>query len=109
MESGLIEPDEVLKCTKKYQKDNDKYSEFIDEYIDYNPYDETIYHSITSVYDLYKRWSKSGEVGNIASRKELKVHFNKKFKEESRNKQFRGWMGLKIKELLGDDDDDNFV
>ena len=58
METGLIEPEEVLKCTKKYQNDNDKFSEFIEEYIEYNPYDETIYHSITSVYDLYKRWAR---------------------------------------------------
>ena len=105
METGLIEPEEVLKCTKKYQNDNDKFSEFIEEYIEYNPYDETIYHSITSVYDLYKRWARSGEAGSIASRKELKSHFNKIYKEESRNKLFRGWSGIKIKELAEENDE----
>ena len=104
-ETGLVEPEEVLRCTKKYEKDNDKFSEFIDEFIEFNPYDETIYHPITNVYDLYKRWAKGGEVGGIASRKELKEHFNKRFKEESRNKQFRGWGGIKIKELMDENED----
>lgn len=66
LEIGIIEPDEVLECTKEYQKNNDTFLEFIEqecercdvEFISYN-----------DIFNSFRLWCKDNNIQMLISKK----------------------------------------
>lgn len=65
---GIHEPQDVLKCTKQYQRNNDVTGEFMDAFI--RP-EEGSYIELDDIYDEYKEWLKTESIPGKALRKNI--------------------------------------
>ncbi len=76
--NGIIEPEEVLKYTKDYQKKCDIYSEFLTENV-YKTEDESNVISFNSLYSIFRVWYKDSiSEKSIPTKKDLKEYINSK-------------------------------
>lgn len=73
--NGIHEPEEVMKCTRDYQRNNDTLGEFQDAFIKKK---EGGYLELDTVYEEYKEWYKTEQIpGKILRRKGLKDYLDK--------------------------------
>lgn len=63
---GITEPDEVLQCTKEYQKNNDIFLEFIETEFERSEEDMITYNDVLS---SYKLWCKDNNVQPVSTKK----------------------------------------
>ena len=72
-QNGLVEPQEVVQFTKKYEQDSDHFLEFVNENIEDSDSSKD-YVTISSVWETFKRWFKDvhPDVKQLPSRSELK-------------------------------------
>jgi P4 family phage/plasmid primase-like protien len=93
--SGMAEPDEIMKCTKEYQRNNDFISDFLDACA--TPV-ENIFASITEMYAIFKAWHKDNNPeARLPSRKEFGKMVTKVWGILSRGRGgAQGWYGYKI-------------
>ncbi len=66
IENGLTEPDEVLQCTKEYQKNNDIFLEFVETEFERSEEDMITYNDVLS---SYKLWCKDNNVQPVSTKK----------------------------------------
>ncbi len=103
---GITEPDDVLACTKEYQKSNDTISEFTDDRIEKG--DPAIaFIGLVEVYDDFKDWlRRNNPTMKLPRRKEIQMYFEKMFGKSVRAPR-AGWSGYKLKEqMIGEENDD---
>ena len=63
---GIIEPDEVLECTKEYQKNNDTFLEFFEQEFEKH---EGSYVTYTEIASAFKLWCKENNIHVSTSKK----------------------------------------
>lgn len=74
-EHGIHEPEDVLKCTKQYQRSNDVIGEFMDAFI-IKEEGSTI--DLDDLYEEYKEWHKTESIsGKLLRKKGLKDYLDK--------------------------------
>jgi P4 family phage/plasmid primase-like protien len=74
-ENGIFEPEEVLQCTKNYQRSNDTIGEFLDAFITKQLKSHLF---LDELYEEYKDWYKSESiVGKVLRKKNLKEYLDK--------------------------------
>ena len=105
LDEGIYEPEEVLACTKEYQKDNDTIKNFIHERIEKS---EDSFMSQTELYTDFKYWYKeSGEpMKNIPNKKNVVKYINKELCNSTVNNGQYGWMNYQLISVNMIDNDD---
>lgn len=103
---GITEPEDVLTCTKEYQKSNDTISEFVDDRIESGD-PEVAFVGLVEVYDDFKDWlRRNNPTMKLPRRKEIQMYFEKTFGKSVRIPR-AGWRGYKLKEqMIGEGDDE---
>ena len=94
-EEGLVEPEEVLKATREYQRNND----FIGDFIDSCSVDtENAYVSISEVYNVFKSWVKENNPDiKVQNRREFIRLVCKVWGKEQRGRSgSTGWYGHRV-------------
>lgn len=105
MDEGIYEPEEVLACTKEYQKDNDTIKNFIHERIEKA---DGMFMSQTELYTDFKYWYKdSGEpMKNIPNKKHVVKYMNKDLGNVTVNNGQQGWNNYQLISVNMIDNDD---
>jgi P4 family phage/plasmid primase-like protien len=84
IEDGIYEPNEVLKCTKEYQKDNDTLKLYIEERVEPK---EGGFITFSEIYNDFKYWYKeSGEVKKAPTKQQVLKYMNKTLIKNNKNK-----------------------
>ena len=74
-EYGIHEPEDVLKCTRQYQRSNDVIGEFIDAFI---KKETGARIDLDDIYEEYKEWHKTESIqGRILRKKGLREYIDK--------------------------------
>ncbi len=76
---GLKEPDEVLKCTKDYQRSNDIMMDFMEQELERCPETEGAWVTVADVYQRFTSWIKDNipQMKSAISKKTLKTAIGK--------------------------------
>jgi len=79
---GCKEPDEVLKCTRDYQRSNDIMMDFYEQEIEKMPGQEDTWVSVTDVHKRFNEWIKDNapSMKNMITKKTLKAALEKHLK-----------------------------
>jgi P4 family phage/plasmid primase-like protien len=95
LDEGIYEPEEVLACTKEYQKDNDTIKNFIHERIEES---EGAFMSQTELYTDFKYWYKdSGEpMKNVPNKKNVVKYMTKELSNPTVNNGQNGWLNYQL-------------
>lgn len=94
-EEGSIEPDEVMECTKKYQRESDAIGEFMDDRFDR---DDTAYVSIDELYNDFREWIRESNPGmKTPRRKEVQAYIEKVWGKPVRAGSRMGWKGYRLR------------
>tara|TARA_B110000238_G_C16132133_1_gene441976 strand:+ start:691 stop:3351 length:2661 start_codon:yes stop_codon:yes gene_type:complete len=106
---GIYEPEDVLKCTKEYQKDNDIMKLYIEEKI---VSDNKGFLSLNDLYNDFKYWFKDSGVNSKPPTKSQISKYMQKNKNYGKIKTksgVNGWENHSIKmiNIIDDDDDDD--
>ena len=105
---GLVEPEEIMKYTKEYEMEHDKYQGFYDEYIKYDPNNTIKWADLLSNYGM---WFKENKEDKMENAKEIKKRFEGLFNAKIKSvrngtKTVKGWKGYRLIEFSADDEDD---
>lgn len=93
--TGIIEPEEVLKCTKEYQKNNDIFLEFIEEECERN---EEEFVSYMDIFNSYKMWCKANNTIPLNAKKSVFIKAISKSLGRSCNiLKIEGWKGWRFR------------
>jgi P4 family phage/plasmid primase-like protien len=92
---GISEPDEVLQCTKNYQRTNDTLGEFMDICVQKK---EDSKLELNAIYEEYKEWHKLESIsGKVLRKKPLKEYLDKHLsKSESMKNNNFAWPGYTL-------------
>ena len=83
-EFGIHEPEDVLKCTKQYQRSNDVIGEFMDAFIKKEK-DSKL--DLDDIYEEYKEWYKTESIpGKILRKKGLREYLDKHLSKPTCNR-----------------------
>jgi P4 family phage/plasmid primase-like protien len=95
IEKGITEPEEVLQCTKEYQKNNDTFLEFVEQECERRDED---FLSYMDVYGAFKMWCKENNMQMVCTKKRDFIKTISKIlgKYVSINK-LEGWKGWRFK------------
>lgn len=76
---GIREPDEVMKCTRDYQRSNDIIMDFIEQEIEKSPGDDRAQASLTDIFSRFQSWIKDNapQMKNTITKKTLKAALEK--------------------------------
>lgn len=97
-----VEPEKVRSATEIYQKQNDIYRQFIDEYI---AEDDTKSLSLTELYNLFKEWFKESLPGNtVPVKNEIEEYFCKIWGAPQAGKRWKGYRQKTIKDDIDSGD-----
>lgn len=92
--TGIKEPEEVLKCTKEYQKNNDFYLEYKDDKIENY---EMGFLTVNDAFSTFKYWQKeSGSTVKIKKR-EFLTAMDKMCGKRVTVSRVEGWKGYRMK------------
>lgn len=106
MEGGIVEPEEVLKYTKEYQKNNDVMLEFVEAEIDkYDPG----FVTMNDVIALFKSWAKDSLPNfKMGKKRDIVASLSKLLGKYVSVNRVEGWKGWRFKpsamENIEDDD-----
>lgn len=102
LKTGVVEPEEVLRCTKEYQKNNDVMLEFIES--EFERYDAG-FVSVADCLAMFKSWAKDALPNfKVGKKKEVIAGVSKTFGKHVIVNRVEGWKGWRFKQLAGDDD-----
>lgn len=91
-EIGLEEPDEVLSCTREYQRNNDVYLDFVEQEFQRN---DMAFTSISQVTNCFKSWLRDNNISHISLKKrDIQANFLKSLGKTvvfSGIEGFKGW------------------
>ena len=104
IETGITEPDEVLQCTKEYQKNNDIFLEFIETEFERCEEDLVTYNDVLS---SYKLWCKDNNVQPVSTKKrEFIKAISRILGRTVLFNKIEGWKGWRFKTTDQAADDD---
>ena len=96
IEKGIVEPDEVLQCTKEYQKNNDTFLEFIEQ--ECERFEED-FLSYNDVYNSFKMWCKDNNIQMVTSKKrDFIKSVSKTLGRSCMVNKVEGWKGWRFKQ-----------
>lgn len=99
---GIEEPEDVLRCTKEYQKNNDIVLEFIEA--EYERFDAG-YLPVGDAVAYFKTWVKDNLPSfKVGRKKDVVTAMSKTFGKYVTVNKVEGWKGWRCKQLEGDDD-----
>lgn len=91
-EFGIEEPDEVLSCTRDYQRNNDVYLDFVEQEFQRN---DIAFTSISQVTNCFKSWLRDNNITHVSIKKrDLQSNFLKSLGKTvvySGIEGFKGW------------------
>ena len=105
--SGIKEPEEVLQCTKEYQKNNDFYLDFIERELE--KYDMG-FLSVNDAFSVFKYWVKDEVPGLKIKKKDFITSLDKSLGKRVTVNRLEGWKGMRVKshgDTGGHDDNDD--
>jgi P4 family phage/plasmid primase-like protien len=96
----IKEPDEVLECTREYQRRNDIIADFLDNAVE--RYD-TGFLSITDAFIEFKTWLKEeGVIDKTMRKTDFQNYIEKQFGKPIKKKMLKGWVGYRLKSSAAD-------
>lgn len=96
IQNGITEPDEVLECTKEYQKNNDTFLEFIEQECERSEED---FISYNDVFSSFKTWCKENHIQMIVNKKTVFVKsVAKTLGKIVQMGKVEGWKGWRFKQ-----------
>lgn len=101
---GIVEPEDVLKCTREYQKSNDTMSEFVDDRVERGDPEQS-FVGLVELYDDFKDWLRmNNPTMKLPRRKEIQLYFEKMFGKGVRAPK-AGWKGFRLKQQMIEEED----
>jgi P4 family phage/plasmid primase-like protien len=97
---GIKEPEEVLKCTKEYQKNNDFYLEFIESELENV---DMSFLSVNDAYSVFKGWVKDNVPSLKIKKKDFTLALDKTCGKRIVANRVEGWKGYRVKTYNGGD------
>lgn len=98
MQTGIKEPEEVLQCTREYQKNNDFYLEFKDDKIEG---DEMAFLSVNDAFTTFKYWQKENNSTVKVKKRDFMLAIDKMCGKRATISRVEGWKGFRIKSETG--------
>jgi P4 family phage/plasmid primase-like protien len=96
----IKEPDEVLECTREYQRRNDIIADFLDNSVEAN---EGGFLSVTDLFVEFKTWLKEEGVVDRGMRKaDFQNYIEKQYGKPIKRKLVKGWVGYRQKSSIAD-------
>ena len=75
----ITEPDEVLACTREYQKNNDHMADFIDSCIE-KVSDPTAFLPLDDIFAVFKAWARDDNIPiKVPKKRDVQVYLDKSF------------------------------
>jgi phage/plasmid-associated DNA primase len=105
-QEGIVEPEEVLKCTKEYQKNNDYFLEFVENELERN---DMSFLSVNDAFTVFKTWQRDYAPSLKVNKKEFVAGVDKTCGKRVVVNRVEGWKGFRVKAYTGGDaggDDD---
>jgi P4 family phage/plasmid primase-like protien len=96
--TGIKEPEEVLHCTREYQKNNDFYLEFKDDKIEN---DEMAFLSVNDAFTTFKYWQKENNSNVKIKKRDFMLALDKMCGKRVTISRVEGWKGFRIKSEAG--------
>jgi len=97
-QTGIKEPEEVLQCTREYQKNNDFYLEFKDDKIENN---EMAFLSVNDAFTTFKYWQKENNSSIKVKKRDFMLAMDKMCGKRVSISRVEGWKGFCIKSEAG--------
>jgi phage/plasmid-associated DNA primase len=101
---GIIEPEEVLKCTKEYQKNNDYFLEFVEAELERN---DMTFLSVNDAFTVFKTWQRDYAPSLKVNKKEFTIGVDKTCGKRIVINRVEGWKGFRVKAYTGGDANDD--
>ncbi len=98
IQTGIKEPEEVLQCTREYQKNNDFYLEFKDDKIENN---EMAFLSVNDAFTTFKYWQKENNSSIKVKKRDFMLAMDKMCGKRVSISRVEGWKGFCIKSETG--------
>jgi P4 family phage/plasmid primase-like protien len=100
---GIFEPEEVLKCTKEYQRNNDNFLEFIEQEVEAN---ERGFLSANDAFTKFSFWIKENAPGfKVSSKKIFTTSLEKILGKSVTVSKMVGWKGYNFKSDMAAEED----
>jgi P4 family phage/plasmid primase-like protien len=97
---GIKEPEEVLKCTKEYQRMNDYYMDYVEGELEKHT---ESFLMVNDAYSVFKTWAKDN-LPNIKFKKnDFSKAMDKIFGKRSNMNRVEGWHGYRVKTFMTGD------
>lgn len=101
--SGIYEPEDVLKCTKEYQKNNDCFLEYIDQEIEA---DERGFLSVNDAYSKFNSWIKDNATHiKGVSKKAFTSSIEARLGKIVNCHKVNGWKAFRFRQDMIEEDD----
>lgn len=96
----IKEPEEVLECTREYQRRNDIIMEFLDSAVEKH---ETGFLCITDAFMEFKTFLKEEGVTDRGMRKtDFQAYIEKTYGKPVKKKLLKGWIGYRLRSSIAD-------
>jgi P4 family phage/plasmid primase-like protien len=96
----IKEPDEVMECTREYQRRNDIIADFLDNAIERN---DDGFVSITDAFIEFKTWLKEeGVIDRTMRKTDFQNYIEKQYGKPIKKKLLKGWAGYRLKSSVAD-------
>lgn len=96
--SGIQEPEEVLKCTKEYQRNNDYYLDYKENELENN---EMSFLTVNDAYTVFKNWQKDNVPSLKIKKKDFMTAMDKLCGKRITVNRVEGWKGFQVKTYSG--------
>lgn len=105
MMNKVKEPDEVLECTREYQRRNDIIMDFLDNAVEKH---ETGFLAITDAFMEFKMFLKEEGATDRGMRKaDFQAYIEKQYGKSSKRKMLKGWVGYRLRSTIIDYNNDD--
>jgi P4 family phage/plasmid primase-like protien len=103
---GLLEPEDVLSCTRDYKRNNDHIADFIHNCIEK---ESSSFLSLNDAFLELKSWVKDDNIPlKIPTKPELEKQLSKNLNKCLTRNNFKGFKGYKLKNRYSENLDDDF-
>lgn len=93
-QTGIKEPEEVLQCTREYQRTNDFYLDFVESDLEHH---EMSFMSVNDSYSLFKYWQKDNVPHLKIKKKDFMIALDKICGKRVSVNRVEGWKGYRVK------------
>lgn len=104
--SRIKEPEEVMECTREYQRRNDIIADFLDGAVEKN---DAGFLSIADAFVEFKAWLREEGVQDRSMRKsDFQNYIEKQYGKSVKKKLVKGWVGYRLKSSVIDNIQDDY-